>query len=372
MAERDYYKVLGVSPDASHEEIRKAYRQLAKRYHPDRAGGSKAAEERFKEINDAYSVLGDAEKRKQYDRLRQAGMRGGWAEGGRGFEDIFAGTGAQPWEAEGGISFEDLGGLGDLFSRIFGGGRMRAEYAARQRGRDVVSAISVPFETAAHGGRVEIKVPREKTCPTCAGTGAAPGTRAETCRQCRGTGQVLSGQGGFSFARPCPVCFGRGKVIQRPCDSCSGTGAVEDLSTVEVKIPPGTETGQKIRLAGLGQPGAGGGRGGDLLLEVRVMPHPSFERKGQDVYSKVSIDMTDAALGTQVDVETLQGEITVKVPPGIQPGQRLRIAGYGVRTRDGHRGDHYVEVQVSIPRNLTEEQRRLLEQLRRVPAEAKR
>lgn len=371
MAEKDYYKVLGVSPDASQQEIRKAYRQLAKKSHPDRHGGSAAADERFKEVIDAYSVLGDPEKRKQYDRFRQAGMRGGWFEGGPGFEDVFAGARGGPGQEQGGFSFEGAGGLGDLFSRIFGGGHTRAEHAVRQRGRDIVSTITVPFDMAVHGGTVTVRVPREKTCSTCGGTGAVPGTRAETCRQCNGTGQVFSGGGAFSMARPCPACFGRGHIVQSPCPQCRGAGAVEEMSAVDVKVPVGTETGQRMRLAGLGQPGTAGGASGDLFLEVHVQPHPTFARKGRNVYSKVQVDMADAALGTRVDVQTLQGEVTVRVPPGTQPGQRLRIPGYGVTTPDGRKGDHYVEVQVSIPKDLTEEQRRLLDQLRRAPARAK-
>ncbi|KPK65971.1 MAG: hypothetical protein AMK73_01425 [Planctomycetes bacterium SM23_32] len=370
MAEKDYYKVLGVSPDASQEALRKAYRRLAKKHHPDRQGGSKAAEERFKEISEAYGVLGDPEKRKQYDRLRQMGMSGG-AFGG--FGDVFGAGGPEGWQgARGGVRFEDLGGLSDLFSRIFGGGRTRAEGASRRRGNDLTTSITVPFEVAARGGTVDVRIPREKTCPSCSGSGAAPGTKTETCTQCRGTGQVLSGQGAFSVARPCPACFGRGKIIQTPCGKCRGGGSVEDSSVVEVKIPAGIEDGQKMRLAGLGQPGAGGGETGDLLLEVHVRQHRQFRRKGRDIYSTAGVDMVDAALGTEVDVQTMHGPISMKVPPGAQPGQKLRIPGYGLETSDGRKGDHYVELRVRIPRNLTDEQKKLLEQLRRAPTAAKR
>ncbi len=364
MAEPDYYDALGVSPDASQEHIRKAYRRLAKEHHPDRHGGSKAAEEKFKQVSDAYSVLGDPEKRKQYDRLRQAGMRGGRFEGFEGMEDLFG----DRWRSGEGFRFEDLGGLNDLFSRMFGGGRQRAEQAPRRRGQDITSSITIPFETAIEGGKVQVSIPRQKTCPSCSGSGAAPGSSAESCPRCGGSGEVLSGQGGFSVARPCPTCFGRGRIIQQPCTRCRGGGTVQDTSRADVTIPKGIQDGQKLRLGGLGQPGAGGGPQGDLLLEVHVRPHPRFERRARDIHSKVTVGMVEAALGTEVDVQTLDGLVTMKVPAGIQPGQKLRLPGRGLETSDGRKGDHYVEVKVSIPRELSAEQKQLLEKLRRAPA----
>jgi molecular chaperone DnaJ len=367
MPEKDYYKVLGVPKDASKEDIRKAYRKLAKKYHPDRQGGSKAAEEKFKEIADAYSVLGDPDKRKQYDQLREAGMHGGRFTGFGGFEDLFGGGARQTSQGFGG----GMGGLGDLFSRIFGGGGQGAEGAARRRGHDVTSSITVPFDTAVKGGTVGVRIPRDKPCPECNGTGASSDSRVETCPQCGGSGQVLSGQGGFSVGRPCPACFGRGRIIQKPCSRCHGSGGVQDQSRVDVKIPAGVEDGQKMRLAGMGERGAGGGAAGDLILEVRVASHPDFERKGRDIYGKVQVSMVEAALGTEVDAPTMHGVAMVKVPAGTQPGQKLRLKGRGLETSDGRKGDHYVEVEVVVPRKLTEEQRRLLEELRRAPASAK-
>jgi molecular chaperone DnaJ len=367
MPEKDYYKVLGVSQEASAEEIRKAYRRLAKKHHPDRHRGSKASEEKFKEITEAHQVLSDPQKRRQYDQLREAGLHGWGAQGRGGADDVFRNA---AWTGKG-INFEDLGGLGDVFSRMFGGKARSAEHAAAQRGADVVSAITIPFETAVRGGKVEVRIPREKACTVCGGSGAAPGTRAETCPQCRGVGQVLSGQGAFSVARPCPRCFGRGRIIQKPCPQCHGNGTVEEPARVDVNIPKGVQDKQRIRLTGLGQPGGGGAAPGDLFLEVNVQPHPQFRRKGRDIYSKARIEMADAALGTRLDVDTMHGGVTLVVPPGTQPGQRLRVPGYGLETSDGRKGDHYVEVQVSIPRKLTAEQRRLLEQLRRAPAAAK-
>jgi molecular chaperone DnaJ len=374
MAEKDYYKVLGVDKDASQEDIRKAYRNLAKKHHPDRQGGSKAAEEKFKEISDAYSVLGDPEKRKQYDQLRSAGMRGGSFGGGpggpggaEGFEDIFqgfSGGGARPGAGAGG------GGFSDLFSKIFGGagaGAGRRE-APRRRGADVNSSITIPFEKAVNGSKVQVTIGRQKPCPACNGTGAGENSRVETCPHCHGTGEVNRGQGNFTVSRPCPSCFGRGRIIQQPCTRCHGAGSVEAPSRVEVNIPKGIRDGQKLRLAGMGQPGSGGAPAGDLLVEVHVAPHPVYERKGRDIYTTAPVGMADAALGTQVDVQTLQGEVSVKVPPGTQPGQKLRVPGYGLETSDGRKGDHYVKVQVVIPKNLTDEQRRLLERLRKAPA----
>ena len=360
MPEKDYYKVLGVKPDASQEKIRKAYRRLAKKYHPDHHSGSKTAEDKFKEIGEAYSVLGDAKKRKEYDLWRQASMRGGAFQG---FGDF-----GQSFEGRQGRTGAGQGGFADLFSQIFGGAARGA--TARRRGSDVRSSITIPFETAVYGGEVEVRIPREKSCPDCDGSGAASGSKAEPCPRCQGTGHVLSGQGGFSVSTPCPSCFGRGRIIETPCGRCRGTGTVEDMSRVKVTIPKGISDGQRMRLAHLGQPGSGGGEAGDLLLEVKVAPHPVYRRRGRDIYSKAAVSMVDAALGTERDVQTMHGAVTLKIPPGTQPGQKLRIRGYGLETSDGRKGDHYVEVQVSIPRKLTEEQKRLLKQLRRAPAAA--
>jgi molecular chaperone DnaJ len=222
------------------------------------------------------------------------------------------------------------------------------------------------------GGKVQVRIPSDKPCAACHGTGATDDSRVDTCPRCGGTGQILQGQGAFSVAQPCPTCFGRGKVIQKPCPRCRGTGSVSEQSKVEVSIPAGVEDGQKMRLAGLGQRGTGGGKPGDLLLEVHVASHPHFDRKGRDIYSKVQVGIADAALGTEVDVETMQGLVTVKVPAGTQPGQKLRVRGHGLETSDGRKGDHYVEVVVVVPKKLTAEQRRLLEQLREAPAAARK
>jgi len=338
-------------------------------YHPDRNRGSQAAAERFKEINEAYAVLSDPKKRKQYDQLKAAQMHGGpW-----NFEDLFGGVKGTGRAAAGGFEFGDLGGFGDLFSRIFGGGATSGtEFSARRRGRDVHSRVRIPFETAARGGKIRVRVPRQGPCPRCGGTGAAPGTSSEVCPRCGGKGQVASGLGGFSVSRPCPQCFGRGRIIQSPCAVCNGSGMAEQQTTIEVKVPPGVEEGQKLRLSGMGEPGAGGAPSGDLILEVQIGTHPKFRRRGLDVYSTVTIDMVEAALGTRLDVETMGGTVALTVPPGTQPGQKLRLRGRGLRGPDGRQGDHFVEVNVRIPKNLTERQKELLRELSRETTSSRR
>ncbi|MFW6279692.1 MAG: molecular chaperone DnaJ [Planctomycetota bacterium] len=366
MPEKDYYKILGVDPDASEDEIRRSYRKLAKKYHPDRNEGSEAAQDKFKDISEAYRVLSDSEKRQKYDRLRQAHRQGGT---GFSFEDIFGGQQQrqqqQQTRTSGRSGGFDTGGFGDLFSNIFGGGRGAGEsYSTRQRGHDVRSRVTIPFEKAAKGGKVSVRIPRQAECQRCGGTGAAPGSQVDICPQCGGRGRVSSSAGQFSRAQSCPQCFGRGKIIQNPCSVCHGDGTVERDGTVEVDIPRGIEDGKKLRLRGMGEPGAGGGDAGDLILEVNVREHPKFDRKGLDIYSSVTIDMVDAVLGTEVEAETMDGSVTVKVPPGTQPGQKLRLKGRGLTDPDGRTGNHYVEVNVRIPRNINEKQKKALEEFR--------
>jgi len=364
MAEKDYYKVLGVSADTSQEEIHKAYRRLAKKYHPDRNKGSKAAEEKFKEIGEAHGVLGNEKKRKQYDQFRDAGMRGGEA----GFEDMF-GNAQRAGGQSGGARAEDVWGMSDLFSSIFGGGGgTDTQFRTRQRGRDVHSRVSVSFDKAARGGKVSVRIPRQQPCKRCGGSGAAPGTKAEVCPQCGGKGRVASGLGGFSVSRACPQCFGRGKIVQRPCAACRGSGTTEEMVTVEVNIPRGVEDGQKLRLAAMGEPGVGGAPAGDLILEIQVKSHPTFRRKGLDIYATVEVDMVRATLGTTVDVTTLSGAASVKIPPGTQPGQKLRLKGRGLKGADGRTGDHFVEVAVTVPKKLGKKQKELLEEFDRASA----
>lgn len=356
MAGADYYSILGVDENASEEEIKQAYRRLAKRYHPDKNRGDKEAERRFKEINEAYEVLSDKEKRARYDQLRN----GGYQFEGFDFADAFGRSrpGAQQFR------FEDLGDLGDLFESFFSGSRRAGPgmRTAPERGNDLLYEIEIPFETAAFGGRTSINVLRQEVCSTCRGDGAAPGATKRTCPMCHGSGRVQLGQGGFAFSRACPQCLGRGELVTQMCPTCRGSGRVQKSRTIEVNIPPGLSDGQKIRLAGQGDAGTHGGSSGDLLLEVRVQPHRRFTREGRDVYSEITVDMATAALGGSVETETLHGPVTVRIPPGTQSGTKLRLRGRGVPGPDGVYGDHYVCVKVETPRNLSPEQRRLLEE----------
>ena len=357
MPGKDYYEILGVKRDASSDEIKKAFRRLARKYHPDRNKGDKNAEARFKEVNEAHNVLIDKDKRAQYDRFGEARARGFT---GSGFWDESerdgGGAGARTF------SWEEIGGLGDIFSQFF---RRESPFGARRsaeprRGEDIEVASEVPFDLAVRGGRMKISVPGVFMCKRCGGSGAEPGTKLETCPVCDGTGNTQAVQGAFAFSRPCPRCYGRGRIITTPCRTCGGSGQEQAARRYQVKIPRGVRDGQKIRLAGQGHPGAAGGPGGDLLVEVHVQKHAEFERRGNDVYGEATINVVQAMLGTEVRVHTVRGDVTLRVPPGTQSGEQLRLRGRGVASADGRTGDHYVAIRVSIPRSLTEEQKELL------------
>lgn len=355
MSRKDYYQVLGIAEDADAAKVKRAYRDLAKKFHPDRNPGDKEAERRFKEVQEAYDVLGEPEKRQRYDQLRKAGASGGF--GGIDFEDLFGGGGAA---GRGGAGFG--GSIFDLFERA-GMGRGRP---AAHRGDDLSFEITVPFETAAFGGKRTLRIPRTESCSVCHGSGAAPGSKAETCPVCHGAGTAATEQGGFAFSRPCPRCFGRGKVIPKPCGACGGRGVREETREIEVKVPAGVDDGGKIRLRGEGEAGSNGAPPGDLILTVRVANHPNLKRHGLDTESEVRIDFASAALGTEREVETLNGMVTMKIPAGVQPGTRLRLKGRGIRDHRGRTGDHYVQVRVEVPRRLTAKQRELLEEFRKI------
>jgi molecular chaperone DnaJ len=366
MPEKDYYSILGVSETASAEEIHKAFRALAKRWHPDANKGDKDAERRFKEISEAHEVLSDSEKRAQYDQLRKARAMG---YGGEGFDFSQFRQGAGARGGGKGFSFEDLGGFGDLFSNIFGRESRFSHQAGRtyraQKGDDVVFSVEISFDEAVRGGKRSINVPHTGNCSRCGGSGAEPGSTPATCPSCGGSGVVSSFQGGFGISRPCPKCLGRGTVNSNPCRVCFGRGTVDETRTISVNIPAGIKDGAKIRLAGQGEPGIASGPPGDMYLLVRVAPHPDFDRRGNDIYSKVAVDFAQAALGAKVPVRTLDGEVALNVPAGTQPGAKLRLRGRGVKGTDGSQGDHYVTVTVKVPKNLTAEQRRLLEEFNR-------
>ena len=345
---RDYYEVLGVSRSASDEELKKAYRKLALQFHPDRNPGDKPAEERFKEIGEAYQVLSDSERRAAYDRFGHAAFEQGGGFGG--FD--FAG------------GFEDI--LGDLFGDFFGTGRGRGRSRAR-RGQDLQYQLEVTFEEAARGCEKTISIPRLSGCATCAGSGARPGTKPTTCSQCRGSGQVRFQQGFFTVAKTCSVCSGQGTVIATPCADCHGSGVQRRAHTLSVRIPAGVDEGSRLKLRGEGESGGNGGPPGDLYVLLRVAEHPIFLRDGPDVVCEVPVSFAQAALGTEIQIPTLDGPRKLKVPAGTQSGHLLRMRGLGVPDLNGYgRGDQVIRLSVETPRKLSARQRELLEEFARI------
>ena len=350
MSKRDYYEVLGVAREATDQQIKSAYRKLALKYHPDRNQGSAEAEERFKEAAEAYAVLADREKRSLYDRFGHAGVSG--AAAGAGFNpDVFAG-------------FEDIfGNLGDIFGfgDLFGGRRRRG---GPQRGSDLRYDLEISFEESYSGAETTLTIPREETCESCAGTGAAPGTSPEVCGQCRGAGQVRFQQGFLTVARPCPACRGTGRTISRPCQACRGAGRIGRERKITAKVPAGIATGQRLRLYGEGEHGTQGGPAGDLYVVVHVQEHPFFHREEDDLYCELPVSYPTLALGGSIRVPLVKGEEEIAVPPGTQPGTRFKLRGKGMPNVSGRgHGDLYVIARVSVPKKLTREQKQLLEQL---------
>lgn len=364
---KDFYEVLGVPSDADADAIRKAYRKLAKKYHPDANPGDGTAQSRFQEIGEAYAVLSDAEKRKKYDQMRRLGAFGFGAGGG---ERPGWSPGARDprREAAGGFEFEDLGGLGglgDLFSSIFergrreGGGAATADRASR--GRDVELEVEISFEVAARGGKITLRVPVTEDCAPCAGSGGAPGTGFRTCPECNGSGSISFGKGGFAVNRPCPACAGRGRVPESPCGSCQGSGVVRRRTKLEVRVPSGVETGSRLKVSGKGERTPGGGPPGDLILVFKVKEHHFFRRDALDVHVQVPINLAQAVLGSRVKVRTVDGKhVVLRIPPGTQSGTRFRLRGQGV-TKDGQTGDQFVEVNVQVPASLSDEERERFE-----------
>ncbi|HKA83868.1 MAG TPA: molecular chaperone DnaJ [Acidimicrobiales bacterium] len=358
--EKDYYRVLGVSDTASQKDIRSAFRKLSRQYHPDANPDDKAAEERFKEVSAAYDVVGDAEKRKEYDEVRKLGPMGG-AFGGPG-----AGGGGG-----GSFRFEDVGDIGDVLGGLFGRGRRRGGAAGTggvrgtgpHRGQDLESDLHLSFEDAVHGLTTTVHLTSEAACSTCHGSGARPGTTPRTCPTCQGRGVVDDNQGFFSFSSPCPECAGRGYMIDEPCPTCRGTGVEHRPREVKVRIPPGVGDGQRIRLRGRGGPGRNGGPAGDLYVTVRVAPHRVFGRRGNDLTVTVPITFPEAALGADVAVPTLDGDpVKVRIPAGTRSGRTFRVRGKGVAARR-KTGDLLVTVEVAVPQKLSAEERRAVEAL---------
>jgi molecular chaperone DnaJ len=366
--EKDYYKVLGVSKDASPEEIKKAYRRLARQNHPDANRGDPKAEERFKEVSEAYSVLSDPARRKEYDETRSlfggGGFRfpGGGQTGGFPFDlgDIFSQPGTR------------TGGLGDLLGGIFTGGRTRTTGARPRRGADVETEVTISFTDAVEGVTVPLRMTSDGPCTACSGTGARSGTLPRVCPDCEGVGMRATTQGGrLAMTEPCRTCRGRGMVVDDPCPSCHGSGRGRSSRTMQVRIPAGVHDGQRIRLRGKGAPGERGGPAGDLYVTVHVQPHERFGRKGEHLTITVPITFPEAALGGEVKVPTLNGPpVRLKIPPGTPNGRTFRIRGKGTTRRDGTKGDLLATVEIVVPQHLDEEAKRALDAFRKATGAA--
>ena len=353
MAKRDYYEVLGVAKNASEDELKKAYRRMAMKYHPDRNPGDKTTEEKFKECKEAYEILADARKRAAYDQFGHAGV------------DPAAAGGGGPGFGAGGASFSDI--FGDVFGDIFGGGRGGAGGGGggggnrAHRGADLRYTLELTLEEAVFGTTVKIRVPTQLSCEACGGSGAKRGTSATSCPTCGGRGAVRMQQGFFSVQQTCPRCQGRGQIIPDPCPTCGGRGRVQDQKTLSVKVPSGVDSGDRIRLAGEGEAGEHGGPTGDLYVQVQVKEHPIFTREDNDLYCEVPISFGTATLGGELDVPTLDGRVKLKVPPETQSGKVFRLRSKGVRSvHGGTPGDLLCRVVVETPINLTGKQKELL------------
>jgi len=350
MAKRDYYAVLGLEKGVSEEEIKKAYRRLAVKYHPDKNPGDKAAEENFKELGEAYEVLNDPQKRAAYDQYGHAAFdrrTGGFSRGG-GFHD--------PFEV-----FREVFGGGSIFEDLFGAGQQ--DPSQSQRGDDLRYDMEITFEEAAHGCEKEITVTKPERCEDCQGSGAEPGSRARNCPACGGRGQVISSRGIFSIAQTCPQCQGGGRIIDKPCKTCRGTGRRERTSKIKLRIPAGVDSGSRLRSAGNGEAGWRGGPSGDLYVILHVKPHEIFQRDGDDLLCEVPVSFVQAALGAEIDVPTLDGKTSIKVPAGTQPGTMFRLKGKGVKNIQGYgHGDLHVRVTVEVPSQLSSAQKAKLEE----------
>ncbi|HEX2946599.1 MAG TPA: molecular chaperone DnaJ [Clostridia bacterium] len=352
-SKRDYYEVLELGREASDTDIKKAYRKLAKQYHPDMNPGDKAAEEKFKEVNEAYEVLSDPQKKSRYDQYGHAGVD----------PNSFGGAGA-------GFGDFDFGGIGDIFESFFGGGGFGRSSRSRtgpQKGADLKYAAEISFEEAAFGVEREININRNETCPTCGGSGAKTGTSPVTCKNCGGTGQVQYRQstpfGQFVNVKTCDVCKGEGKIIKEPCQACGGKGRNRKTIKIKLNIPAGIDDGQTISLRGEGDPGAKGGPAGDLFVTVSVRPHALFKRQGNDVVCEVPITFVQAALGAELEVPTLDGKVKYSMPEGTQTGTIFRLKGKGIPYLRGNgRGDQYIKVEIDVPKKLNEKQKAVLKQ----------
>jgi molecular chaperone DnaJ len=361
--EKDYYGVLGVAKNASAAEIKKAYRKLAQQFHPDANPGNVDAETRFKEISAAYDVLGDEDKRKRYDEVRDMGASGfgGFGPGGAGAAGWPGGAGGPGGTRY--VNVEDLGDVGDLFGGLFGGGgRSRGRATRPQRGTDLETEVKVSFADAMAGTTVPVKITGPSVCRTCHGSGAAPGTSPSVCPVCGGVGEVAVNQGFFSMSQPCRNCNATGRIVETPCPTCKGSGSERRSRTFKVKIPAAVKDGARIKLAGRGEPGPAGGQPGDLYVRVKVAQDDVFGRKGDNLTLTLPVSYPEAALGANVQVPTLNGPVTLKVPAGTPSGKTFRIKGKGAPRRSGA-GDLMVTVEVDVPRKLSKEEKQLLQDL---------
>ena len=348
MEDKDYYKILGVSKDASEEEIKRSYRKTAMQYHPDRNPGNKEAEEKFKIASEAYEVLRDPEKREVYDHYGMEGLKGTGFTGFRGFDDIFS-------------------AFGDIFEDFFGFGTTHKRSTRVRPGADLRYDLKISFHDAAFGKETEIEIPKNILCDTCNGTGAKPGTHPANCPNCKGTGQVTRSQGFFTISTTCSQCRGEGKFIPHPCKECRGSGRLRRNKKIQVKIPPGVDTGSKLRIRGEGEEGERGGPPGDLFLFLYVEPHEFYSRDGDDIICQIPISFTQAALGSEIEIPTLDGKRNLAIPKGTENGEILRIKGEGFPKLRGYgRGDQVVQVLVKTPKNLTKRQEEILREFEEI------
>jgi molecular chaperone DnaJ len=368
---KDYYKTLGVAENASKDDIKKSFRSLAKKYHPDRNNGDSSAEEKFKAVSEAYEVLSDDQKRQQYDMMRKYGGMGGGPFAGGG------GGGFDPSQFKGNFRFEDIGGMSsfaDLFSNIFGGedlfgsarrggrGGQRRKSRRRVNGNDLSIKLFINFEESINGTTRTIALKKPTTGSACGGKGEKAGTGGEVCRECGGRGTVSFAQGAFAISRPCPRCLGRGVEPGVKCDKCGGSGYFPEKKKIKIKIPSGIDNGGRIRLRGLGYPGKNGGSNGDLIVTVNVNKHQQFDREGNDIFTKVEISYPAAVLGGTIPVKTLNKTVKMKIAPGTTHGTKLRLKGMGLAV-NGTKGDQIVEIQIKVPKEVTPHQKELLEEL---------